>query len=82
MNRTEELTQAFIEHEAHSGNKPSRLRIHNKLWQELKQELEESGVLRANVDAAKEEPLQFKGASVTLVSDAEDPNWFFLWSII
>lgn len=67
MNLTEELTQAFIEHEADTGNKPSKLRIHENLWK--------------NTEKSEEDSLQFMGASVTLVKSNEDPLGFLRWSI-
>lgn len=81
MNLTEELTQAFIEHEADTGNKPSKLRIHEDLWCNLKKEFKESGALRATDENDKEDTLKFRGASVTLVKSNEDPMGFLRWSI-
>ncbi len=84
MNLTEELTQAFFEHEDETGNKPRKLRIHENLWNELRQELEQKGAL---VDQEKpegdseENPLQFYGASVTLVTSDKDPMGFLRYSI-
>lgn len=81
MSLTEELTRAFFDHEEHTGNKPSKLRIHESLWNNLKVEFEESGALRASDENIKGEPLQFMGASVTLVKSNEDPMGFLRWSI-
>lgn len=81
MEISEELTQAFFAHEADTGNKPSKLRIHENLWHNLKKEFEESGALRATDENIKGEPLQFMGASVTLVKSNEDPMGFLRWSI-
>ena len=67
MNLTEELTQAFFDHEADTGNKPSKLRIHEDLWKD--------------VEKSEENTLQFMGASVTLVKSNEDPMGFLRWSI-
>lgn len=81
MNLTEELTQAFMEHEGHTGKKPSKLRIHENLWNNLTKEFEESGALRATVENDRGEPLQFMGASVTLVKSNEDPMGFLRYSM-
>lgn len=81
MNLTQELTQAFIEHEADTGNKPSKLRIHEELWHNLKKEIEETRSLRTTDENIKGDALQFIGASVTLVKSNEDPMGFLRWSI-
>lgn len=81
MNLTDELTQAFMDHEEHTGNKPSKLRIHEELWHNLKKEFEVSGALRATDENIKGDSLKFRGASVTIVKSDEDPKGFFRWSI-
>lgn len=75
---TSELTQAFSEHESRTGNKPSKLRIHENLWEQLSEEWEDSLV---EVEKSEESPLQFAGADVTLVKSKEDPMGFLRYSI-
>lgn len=80
MNLTEELTQALFEHEAETGNKPSKLRIHENLWRELECEAAKVGIY--DLTEKEETPtLKFRGASVTLVKSNEDPMGFLRWSI-
>lgn len=80
MDLTQELTQAFSEHESRTGNKPSKLRIHENLWEQLKNELEYCSK-SVEVEKSEETRLQFAGADVTLVKSKEDPMVFLRYSI-
>jgi len=75
-----ELEQAFKDHRRRTGNQPHTMRIHEQLWNELGYELEHNAMLR-DAEQSEDKPLTFYGAKVTLVSDINNPEGFFRWSI-
>lgn len=71
----EELIRVMSEHQASVGKPVRTLRLHESLWDELKESVDNC------VSECSNNTNMFNGANVSIVGRLEDPMGFFRYSI-